>query len=162
MTMLEAKVDALVRQALAEDAAAYQVAKLDLKRLAQGAPVWVLEDEVERLLEEVGVPDEMAGFRHAVAVLSLTAEDPGLLDCLSRELFPQAARNVGAANWKTVERNIRAAAGKAWERAEQKVKLKYFGSIIGARQEPPTTGEFLARMTRELRRRMGRLGVKVC
>lgn len=162
MTTLEAKVDALMRRALAEDAAAYQTATADLKRLVNGAPVWVMEEEVGSLLQEIGVPEDLAGFRQTVTVLSLTVEDPGLLDALGRDLFPAAARMLGLEHWKSVERNVRAAIGRAWGQATPNVKVKYFGSIIGCRQEPPTTGEFLARMTRELRLRMGRSGVKVC
>ena len=155
MTNLEKKVDALIRVVLAENQMDFARAKAELMVLSvteQEDPL-ELEREIRKLLLELGMPDKRSGHRYSVYAILLAVENEDYLHMLHRKLYPAVAEKFDVTP-KQVEANIRRGIESAWDRADLKVLEKYFGNTISRYTARPTAGEFLARMTNEVRQRM--------
>ena len=155
MTNLEKKVDALIRVVLAENQMDFARAKGELMVLSvtEKEDPLTLEREIRNLLLEIGVPDKRAGHRYAVEAILLAVDNDDYLHMLHRKLYPTIAEKFNTTP-RQVEANIRRCIDSAWDRGDLKVLEKYFGNTISRYSARPTTGEFLARMTNEVRQRM--------
>ena len=155
MTNLEKKVDALIRVILADNQMDFKRAKADLMVLSvnEKEDPLDLEREIRKILLELGIPDKRNGHRYAVEAILLTVESEDYLHMLHRKLYPAIAEKFDTTP-RMVESGIRRAVEAAWDRGDLKVLEKYFGNTISRYASRPTTGEFLARMTNEVRYRM--------
>lgn len=163
MKILEAKVDALVQLALSEDGASISAAMAQLRALTSGnAPSRTVDEEIEDLLLELGVPDNIKGYRATTIALRIAVENPELLNALNKGLFARVGDELGKEPSNRVERNIRLAIERAWDNCDLKVLQKYFGNSVSAYSGRPTCGAFLARAAREIRRRMGKKEAQLC
>lgn len=163
MRILEAKVDALIRLELAQDRASHDAALAQLVKLAAGKVlVRTVDEEIEDFLSELGVPENIKGYRATVIAIRLAVGEPVLLDALNKGLFARVGEELGDVPSKRVERNIRLAIERAWDNCDTKVLRKYFGNSVSAYSGRPTCGAFLARATREIQRRMGQKEGESC
>lgn len=154
MAMLEEKVDALVRYVLANDAGQKVAALSDLSNLMNGRSSVPVSEEITAFLTELGVPVGPKGYEQLVTTLELAIKEPELLNNLYDGLFPKVAELCGTYG-RRIERNIRYCIETAWEYGDQKVLKKYFANVISTFTGRPSTGAFIARSVREIRRRLG-------
>lgn len=155
MTNLEKKLDTLIRVVLAENQKDYQKAKAELVLLSldeKEDPVEV-EGEIRKILVEIGMPDKLIGHRFAVEAIRLAVENEDYIHMLHRKMYPAVAEKFDVVP-QQVERCIRRAIEVAWDRGNQKVMAKYFGNTVSRYAGRPTTGEFIARVSNEVRQRM--------
>lgn len=155
MTMLEAKVDALVRIALAADSADKSVALSELRSLMEGRIEAPMEEEIRAFLSEFDIPDGSKGYNQLVMALELAIEEPRLLNALHKGLYPRVAE-LCASSERHIERNIGRCIERSWECGNNKAWERYFANTISLRTGRPSTGAFLIRCVREIRRRLGR------
>lgn len=159
MTVLEAKVDALVRLALTQDIDERHKELTRLELLAEGVlPENAVEDEIHGFLMELGVSGQPKGGEQLVSALKLAVEEPQLLGALFGEFYPRVAKACGASCGQRIERNIRHCIEKLWDEGNPKVLNQYFKGSISIHTGRPSTGAFLNKACREIRRRLGRLG----
>ena len=159
MTVLEAKVDALVRLALAQGGDQRQSILSELELLAQGVnPGSSVEEEIHGFLMELGVSGQPKGGEQLVSALQLAVEEPQLLGALFGKFYPRVAEICGASCGQQIERNIRYCIEKLWDEGDPKVLNQYFKGSISLYTGRPSTGAFLNKASREIRRRLGRLG----
>ena len=152
MTMLEAKVDALIRCVLTGND---PTAISDLKDLVEGKVSAPVGEEIASFLMELDIPVGPKGYDQLVTTLELAIKEPQLLNDLFKGLFIKAAEMCGTSE-RRIERNIRHCIETAWEKGDPKVLDRYFANTISLRTGRPSTGAFLFRATREIRRRLGR------
>lgn len=111
------------------------------------------DEWVHRLLLQLSVPPNLVGHRCLRCAFAAVAQEPELLQSLSRRLYPRVAQSLGMTE-KGVERAIRHAIGQAWLRGgdvRYRQLLGRYASIMG---EKPTNGEFLAQVGDWMQRHM--------
>ena len=74
----------------------------------------VLSETIHDLLYYLGVTAKYTGFSYTTCALILTVHHPERLQLITKWLYPDVAR-ICFADWRNVERGIRASAGIAWE-----------------------------------------------
>lgn len=70
--------------------------------------------EIYNLLYQLGITANYTGFFHTSYAVYLAAQQPDRLTLVTKWLYPDVAEQY-ATTWKSVERNIRTAAGMAWD-----------------------------------------------
>lgn len=159
MSILEMKVDALMRCITADGREESARAREDLRRLMKestgsftgtGSP----ENEVRRVLLELGVPDHIKGHGYLVQAICLAVQDPvrGRNITRSGGVYPTVAQLNGTTPSR-VERAIRHGIECAWARGDLDVLANYFGNTVADYRGKPTNSEFISRVANAIRMR---------
>ena len=155
MTLLQKKVDAIARSLLANDSTDRNAALADLAVLmkkpqncADGA-----EEIARSLLIELGIPEHLLGSRYLVKAIELVIQDKGLIDLITKGLYPSVAQCFDTTAHR-VERAIRHAVEVAWDRGDLDVLQQYFGFTVSSNKGRPTNSEFIARCMNIVRDRI--------
>ena len=98
---------------------------------------------VSSLLLMLSISTKHNGFAYLREAIILMAKEPG--QSVTKELYPEIARICGC-HKENVERSIRTALDKAWERRDPQTWQKYFPS---ARQRP-SNAVFISRLAEAL------------
>lgn len=101
------------------------------------------EDMVTDMLRSIGVPAHIKGYRFLRDAIMMVVEDAGLLNAVTKELYPEVARRNNTSPTR-VERAIRHAIEVAWDRGDMDTLDYYFGSTIHSLRGKPTNSEFIA------------------
>lgn len=108
-------------------------------------------DEImlDRTLLELGHDDFNRGTKYIRAAVKSWDERPDQM--LTKELYPALAKAYNTTPAR-VERCMRHAIGRAWERCEDK-RTRYFvfGNSVSAYTGIPTVGQYVARLARHCR-----------
>ena len=75
----------------------------------------VSSNALHNLLCRLGITANYIGFLYTACAVELCAMQPERLRLVTKWVYSEVARRYQT-NWKAVERHIRAASGKAWER----------------------------------------------
>ena len=167
MTMMEKQMDILLRVVCAEDAESKAEALKELRAMSktvygEAAPkidtnAAPTEDEVrdcaEALIFEIGVPASLKGFDALVESVTLCAMDKTYIEQITKRLYPDVAKRIGTTPSR-VERAMRHAIEVAWNRCDIESLSRYFGNSISIDKGKPTNSEFIARMAKEVSRRV--------
>lgn len=96
------------------------------------------QETVIQLLHLLGIGIHRLGYQYLrSAIVRFAADDT---QSLSKELYPDIAEQFGIADWRSVERAIRAVILDAWENRNEAVWEPYFPN----RKKAPTNKQFLA------------------
>ena len=155
MSILELKVDALMRLCAAEDEADRRQLRRELTELMKARQLNRPDPEylVRQLLLELGAPDHLVGHPYVVQAVMMCLENRMYIDNITFGLYPQlaAAFDTTAAR---VERAIRHLVEVTWTRGDMEVLNRYFGNTVHPDKGKPTNGEFIARITNIVKLRM--------
>lgn len=154
--LLSKKVDAIARLLLAQDSGDYDAAREELVVLMEQSAVAKsvgVEEHTYALLGELGLTEETKSFRYAFEALVLLAKEPQRIDCLYRNVYGELASRFGC-RWQQVERGIRECVARAFKRAEVELLDYYFGRCNINTSGRVSSGSFLARLSREIRKRV--------
>jgi two-component system response regulator (stage 0 sporulation protein A) len=152
--MLEKKIDAMAGMVLADNESDFRLAKSRLLQLmqepaAEAGPVrqtsFDVEDEIRKILLEIGIPDRLSGHRYVMEAVRLVVADEEYIRSITKLLYPSVAEKFDSTSSK-VERAIRHCIEAAWDRGDLRVLDKYFGNTIDRYSGRPTVGEFIARI----------------
>lgn len=102
-----------------------------------------LENQVTRILWELGAPAHVKGFRFLREAVIIALAQPDTMDSMTKVLYPSIADLYGASP-SYVERGIRRVIEVAWERCAPDVLEKYFGHTLSNEKTKPTNSEFIA------------------
>lgn len=95
-------------------------------------------EETIALLHLLGIGIHRLGYQYLrIAAVPFAANDT---QSLSKELYPYVAAQTGCADWRSVERAIRAVILDAWEERNEAVWEQYFPN----QKKAPTNKQFLA------------------
>ena len=155
MSILELKVDALLRLCAAEDPAEQKRLRGELRTLVGQRHQTSQDAEhlIRQLLLELGAPDHLVGHPYTVKAVLLCLEDRRYIDNITFILYPTvaAAFDTTAAR---VERAIRHLVEVTWTRGDLDVLAKYFGNTVHPEKGKPTNGEFIARVSNIIKLRL--------
>ncbi len=157
MSILELKVDALMRLCSAEKECDRRQIREEVRRLLkekQPGPCSADPEYVIRnILLELGSPDHLVGHPYVVEAILLVVEDRTYIDSITFGLYPQLAAKFDTTASR-VERAIRHLVEVTWTRGDLDVLNRYFGNTISLDKGKPTNGEFIARLANVVRQRM--------
>ena len=155
MSILELKVDALLRLCAAEDPQEQKMLRKELLELMKARWQTSVDPEylVRQLLLELGAPDHLLGHPYVVQAVMMCLENRMYIDNITFGLYPQlaAAFDTTAAR---VERAIRHLVEVTWTRSDMEVLMRHFGNTVHPDKGKPTNGEFIARITNIVKLRM--------
>lgn len=154
MKVLQMQVDALMRLCTAEEEGERKQARQELERLLHlpgnaNDP----EQEVRRILLELGAPDHLAGHDYAVEAILLVLGNRDYLRNITFLLYPRLAATFNSTAAR-VERSIRHLVEVTWTRGDLTILDRYFGNTISPDKGKPTNGEFIARIANVVRERL--------
>lgn len=121
----------------------------------QGASIGQPEDEsleaqISRILHNIGIPAHIKGYAYLRAAITMTVEDPDMINFVTKALYPSVAKKFGTTTSR-VERAIRHAIEVAWDRGDVETLNSYFGYTISRQRGKPTNSEFIAMIADKLR-----------
>ena len=155
MKVLEMQVNALMRLCTAEEETERTQAKEELRRLLEfPAPAGAdPEQEIRRILLELGAPDHLAGHAYVIEAILLCLSNRMYIQHITFRLYPQLAVTFDTTPAR-VERAIRHMVEVTWVRGDMDVLNRYFGNTISPDKGKPTNGEFIARLANVVRDRI--------
>lgn len=146
MKDLEKRVEAMMRLCVAENerdrsALREEIRNYLVHNLRRAEP----EQEIRRILLELGAPDHLVGHPYVIRAILLVIEDRLYINNITFGLYPQLAVEFDTTPAR-VERAIRHLIEVTWNRGDLDILDRYFGNTISASRGKPTNGEFIARM----------------
>ena len=109
-----------------------------------------VEAMVSNIIKLVGVPAHIKGYQFLRDAIIWTIEDMGLINAVTKELYPGIAKKYNTTSSR-VERAIRHAVEVAWERGDIDTINKLFGYTVHNNKGKPTNSEFIAMIADKLR-----------
>ena len=113
------------------------------------------EQEIRRILLELGSPDHLVGHPYVIRAIQLVMSDRLYINSITFGLYPQLAVEFDTTPAR-VERAIRHLIEVTWARGDLDILEKYFGNTVSASRGKPTNGEFIARMANVVKGRVDR------
>lgn len=158
MSELEKKLDAIMRLVTAEDSDEVNAARNEIRQLMAAKPEKITskmdaEEEVRKILLELGVPDHLTGHPYIIQAVLLCVEDRTYIYNTTHGLYPKLAAQFGTTATR-VERAIRHAIETAWNRVDLDVASQYFGNTVSISKGKPVNSEFIARIANVVKMRM--------
>lgn len=108
----------------------------------------ITELELSNLLKRIGIPCNISGFGYIKASVDYLigckkiSEEKFMYVAITKDLYPAIAKRFGTTNTR-VERAIRHAVEKAWQRGDIEILNDIFGYSIDAEKGKTTNSEFL-------------------
>ncbi len=109
-----------------------------------------LEDDVTKLLHEMGIPVHIKGYQFLRDAIILSVEEREILVSVTKVLYPSIARKHSTTASR-VERAIRHAIEVAWSRGKLEVIHDIFGYTVNSGNGKPTNSEFIALISDKIR-----------
>ena len=122
----------------------------DLIRRKRNGQAFDMEEQVTKVIHQLGVPAHIKGYQYLRYAIMLTLEDAEVINSVTKVLYPAVAKRYGTTTSR-VERAIRHAIEVAWDRADIDVINSYFGYTIQNSRGKPTNSEFIALIADNLR-----------
>jgi len=98
------------------------------------------EDYIHHILNGLPINQSLLGYRYIKTALRLSIKDPGMLDRITKDLYPTIASNHKSSPSR-VERAIRHAICGIWKKGG----WRQFSNLVGVQNdERPSNGNFLA------------------
>ena len=113
-------------------------------------------DYVSDVLLALGIPTKLKGYGYLREAIVLMAQDP--TQSITKVLYPAVAANYKKETMRIdgrhVERSIRSAIERAWERRDDGLWRLYFSANAGDPLRRPSNGAFITRLAESLLREM--------
>ncbi|MBO8142538.1 MAG: sporulation transcription factor Spo0A [Firmicutes bacterium] len=106
--------------------------------------------EVARRLAELGVPPHFKGYQYLKDAVGIVARDLGMLNGVTKHLYPTIARRHGTSP-ERVERAIRNAIEVTMTRGNLDEIQRLFGYLLDAGKGKPSNSSFIARLANQVR-----------
>ena len=108
-----------------------------------------LDERLGSLFLTIGIPAHIKGYQYLRCGVRLAVENPGIINRITRELYPGIAARFDTTASK-VERAIRHAIEVAWNRGRVDTLNRAFGCRVCTPEDKPTNGEFIAMLADKL------------
>ncbi len=102
-----------------------------------------LDEKISNIFTTIGIPPHIKGFSYLREGIKMTVTNPGIINRVTKELYPQIAFKFSTTASK-VERAIRHAIEVAWNRGRADAISSIFGARVYIGNERPTNSEFIA------------------
>ena len=104
---------------------------------------------IKHHLHILNMPTHLDGYRQLCLALPMFTENPQQL--LTKELYPEVAKQWGSKDGRSVEHSIRKAIQAAWHQRDNALWRKYFAVNHQGHIPCPTNKEFICRLAEILR-----------
>ncbi len=108
-----------------------------------------LDERISALFLTMGVPASIKGFSFLRDAVRRVAENPDLLNRITKELYPAVAERFDTTTSR-VERAIRHAIEVVWRRGHIEALNRVYGCEVCKRDEKPSNGELIAMIADKL------------
>ena len=98
------------------------------------------ERKITEILRKIGIPSNVSGYRYLREAIAMTAEDAGVVNGITKLLYPEIAKKYKTTG-ASVERAIRHAIGLAWQN----------GALREMFASKPTNSELISLIADDLR-----------
>lgn len=112
----------------------------------RGEEIWLTH-----CLLNLGMPQNLRGFKYAMIAVVLCKKRPEYLDAITGELYPAIAKIVGAST-ASVERALRTAIELTWLYGNMESQHDLFGNSVRPEKGKPTNAVFIATVYYRMRR----------
>ncbi len=146
MKNLREQVGLLIKLAISEDPVEQKMLRA---RLAKTEDLLRVPEKLDGVLAELGIPDYTKGYRMMIRAIRIQMEHTEPVS-LSGMLYPTLAKEFGCKPSR-VSRSLRDCVDLCFDRADQEVIQKYFGSTIDPDRGKATTRQFLVRIANLMR-----------
>ena len=102
-----------------------------------------VDERITNLFLTLGIPAHIKGYQYLREAVRMVLEDHGLINRITKELYPGIARRFDTSASK-VERAMRHAIEVAWTRGRLETVNQMYGYKVFKREDKPTNGEFIA------------------
>ena len=109
-----------------------------------------LENDVTRLLHEIGIPAHIKGYQYLRDAITISVEEEDMLVSVTKVLYPTIAKRHNTTSSR-VERAIRHAIEVAWSRGRLDTIHELFGYTVNNGKGKPTNSEFIALISDKIR-----------
>lgn len=109
-----------------------------------------LENDVTRLLHEIGIPAHIKGYQYLRDAIAISVQEEEILISVTKVLYPAIAKKHNTTSSR-VERAIRHAIEVAWTRGRLDTIHELFGYTISNGKGKPTNSEFIALVSDKIR-----------
>lgn len=106
--------------------------------------------EITKKLHDIGIPAHIKGYSYLREAIMMGYEDIGLLDAITKLLYPEIAKKYKTTPSR-VERAIRYAIEVACARGNTEIFNEIFGYTVGEKKGNPTNSEFIATIVDNLK-----------
>jgi len=120
-----------------------QTEALPSTHAAQALNASLLNKKISDIFITVGIPAHIQGYKFLREAIKLTIKQPGIINCITKQLYPSIAKLFGTSPSK-VERAIRHAIEVGWSRGKIENINNIFGVKVYGHNDRPTNGEFIA------------------
>lgn len=109
-----------------------------------------LESQISSILQEIGIPAHIMGYRYLKDAIMLSIQDSECINTITKIVYPDIASKHKTTPSR-VERAIRHAIEVAWSRGSTEILDKFFGYTINPSAGRPTNSEFIALVADRIR-----------
>ena len=109
-----------------------------------------LEDDVTKLLHEIGIPAHIKGYQYLRDAIAISVAEEEMLVSVTKVLYPTIAKRHNTTSSR-VERAIRHAIEVAWSRGRLETIHDLFGYTVNTGKGKPTNSEFIALIADKIR-----------
>ncbi|MEG1719488.1 MAG: sporulation transcription factor Spo0A [Clostridia bacterium] len=142
------RITSLVNQS--QTGASSQISDFRIDKNVMGTSPLDLEEQITKLLLEMGVPAHIKGYQYLRTAITLAVNDNSVVSAITKVLYPSVAK-IHQTTSSRVERAIRHAIEVAWERGDLEMLQSVFGYTISYTRGKPTNSEFIALLADKLR-----------
>ena len=165
MTILEKKLDALMRYASADNDFEKDKIRKEIRQLLCDSDPTIIYSEKERdvrdILLDLNAPEHMVGYLFTVDAIMLAVENEFYLHNLKWGIYEPVAQKHHT-SMTSVDRGIGYVIDAIWYRNPFEKLNTYFGGIISEGRDKPTNGQFLARVANLVKFGLYKDGVPKC
>lgn len=157
MTILEKKVDLLVRLSLTADPYEQERFKRQLRDLQDGKDVvGTVREEAESLLTQIGISPRLLGYAYAVEAICIAVEKPELAQHGMVTVLRAKVGKIFDVPERSVERCMRHAVTRCFDNCDPDLITQYFGSTVSPDRGSLSCSEFVAACAQIIRQRTER------
>lgn len=102
-----------------------------------------IDERISDIFLALGIPVNNIGFKYMREGVKLAVSDPGILDHVTKELYPRIAKSFNTSK-QNVERAIRHSLDKTWKQNKLSELTSVFGVRMRYGEQRPTNSEFIA------------------
>lgn len=159
MITMEQKIDIVLRYIASEDETDKAVLRekaieaLNDTTSSAEQTADAIDEVIEKLLKEIGIPCNLVGYMHITHALKLIVSDNSYIHEITKRLYPAIAERVGSTPPR-VERGIRHAIEVVWNSRDTDNAYAIFGNSVNVNKGKPCNSKFLAGCVKEVEYRM--------
>lgn len=150
MRTLEQKVEILVRYCAAESEQARRHYYADLQSILTAGERPNARHSIDQALANLGIPNHLLGYAYLQVAIDMVMHQPEAAYAITGCVYPAVAMRYNTTA-PLVERAIRHAVERGWNRCDESMREMYFGGKFRPGRRKPTNAEFIVRIANVIR-----------